>query len=895
MSGTREKSSGEGDEGVRGKPTANQRVTAGSGRGDNYTATLYRVQVEGKVTGKTEPWSRSLIYKCLPMDPAQREAFKSDTLFKNEVAVYTRALPALMEFQIGGAHVSLPQTIAESLMVVGLVERGSGVGVTIGTKHSSGNMTEGRVGSGMTIGTKHSSGNMTEGRVGSGMTIGTKHSSGNMTEGKVGSGMTIGTKHSSGNMTEGRGDRGLFKAVPQCYLARSDVLVLEDLKTRGFVMVDRKVGLDYHHCKVGSTAIAKCVEQSTRHTTCNRRPPLPSVSVDSLPPSSIPLYTTHGARYETHYAQQTSSPSLCISRFAPSLLNPSLHHTRSPIRSLPPQSLSTPHTEPGTRPTTCNRRPPLPSVSVDSLPPSSIPLYTTHGAWYETHYAQQTSSPSLCISRFAPSLLNPSLHHTRSPVRDPLRAIDLFFHPLHYGTMSIQEISHCVAEKPSCFCSHGQHQLFKVFVGLSSTTHNIVLLATALVHITTPSGNTQIVSAVLDSASQSTLIPEHCAQLLGVKRNCLKPSIVQGISSTKVKLKGVNRLNIYTCGGVPLTQTHSVMINDKITSNMPQTCISADVMKKLKHLVLADPTFNESGSVQMLIGADLFAQTLTGDLYPLGKDMPIALGTIFGFVVMGSAPSISEDNNQPASSNLITLLSTTDIDLHNSLQQFWKLEEPPLSKVVTRDEEICENKFLNTHATDSTVLSAIAQIYDPCGWLTPVIFWAKSLMKLQWTLGISWDDPLPADISAKWAVVSELAHFHALSLSMKRIDPTRFKRDVSDSITEAMFVIENEAWYRDYYKTASRNAIAMVCRCKICKGHVTSSPTKPALTHFPTHAGLDSFPSVYLLPPFKLLRFLLMITEIPASHENIVEEGSRNFKARYVRKEYSEEELPKIH
>nr|CAD7449234.1 unnamed protein product [Timema bartmani] len=60
------------------------------------------------------------------------------------------------------------------------------------------------------------------------------------------------------------------------------------------------------------------------------------------------------------------------------------------------------------------------------------------------------------------------------------------------------------------------------------------------------------------------------------------------------------------------------------------------------------------------------------------------------------------------------------------------------------------------------------------------------------------------------AVVSELARFHALSLSMKRIDPTRFKREVSDNITEALFVIENEAWYRDYYKTASKNAIAMV-------------------------------------------------------------------------------------
>nr|CAD7416396.1 unnamed protein product [Timema poppensis] len=64
-------------------------------------------------------------------------------------------------------------------------------------------------------------------------------------------------------------------------------------------MVDRKVGLDYHHCKVEYVP-----------TTRNRRPPLPSASVDSLTPSSIPLYTTHGAQYETHYAQQTSSPSL---------------------------------------------------------------------------------------------------------------------------------------------------------------------------------------------------------------------------------------------------------------------------------------------------------------------------------------------------------------------------------------------------------------------------------------------------------------------------------------------------------------------------------------------------------------------------------------------------------
>nr|CAD7567796.1 unnamed protein product [Timema californicum] len=66
----------------------------------------------------------------------------------------------------------------------------------------------------------------------------------------------------------------------------------------------------------------------------------------------------------------------------------------------------------------------------------------------------------------------------------------------------------------------------KPFVGLSLTTHHTLLLATALVHVTTPSGNTQIVRAILDSTSQSTLIIEHCAQMLGVKRNYLKPNNV---------------------------------------------------------------------------------------------------------------------------------------------------------------------------------------------------------------------------------------------------------------------------------------------------------------------------------------------------------------------------------
>ncbi|XP_066995252.2 uncharacterized protein [Anabrus simplex] len=63
---------------------------------------MYRVKVHGTTTlpdCEPESWTRSIICKCLPQNTAKRQAFKSDALFKNEIAVYTQALPALLAFQ----------------------------------------------------------------------------------------------------------------------------------------------------------------------------------------------------------------------------------------------------------------------------------------------------------------------------------------------------------------------------------------------------------------------------------------------------------------------------------------------------------------------------------------------------------------------------------------------------------------------------------------------------------------------------------------------------------------------------------------------------------------------------------------------------------------------------
>lgn len=58
------------------------------------------VSIEGSGSNElVETWQGSIIYKRLPDSIIRREAFKSDELFRNEVAFYTKIWPSLSSFQ----------------------------------------------------------------------------------------------------------------------------------------------------------------------------------------------------------------------------------------------------------------------------------------------------------------------------------------------------------------------------------------------------------------------------------------------------------------------------------------------------------------------------------------------------------------------------------------------------------------------------------------------------------------------------------------------------------------------------------------------------------------------------------------------------------------------------
>ncbi|XP_018358679.1 PREDICTED: uncharacterized protein LOC108758300 [Trachymyrmex cornetzi] len=66
--------------------------------------------------------------------------------------------------------------------------------------------------------------------------------------------------------------------------------------------------------------------------------------------------------------------------------------------------------------------------------------------------------------------------------------------------------------------------------------------------------------------------------------------------------------------------------------------------------------------------------------------------------------------------------------------------------------------------TKRIILSTIARLFDPLGFLSPIIIRAKILMQEVWTLRLDWDDAVPATTTNRWlSLVNDLQNLSTLS------------------------------------------------------------------------------------------------------------------------------------
>ncbi|CAH2020014.1 unnamed protein product, partial [Acanthoscelides obtectus] len=135
-----------------------------------------------------------------------------------------------------------------------------------------------------------------------------------------------------------------------------------------------------------------------------------------------------------------------------------------------------------------------------------------------------------------------------------------------------------------------------------------------------------------------------------------------------------------------LLATAQVDVTDKITSMVPDNNIPIQHFNLPVNIKLADPEFNVTRNIDILIGADVFWQILESERINISKDLPILQNTKLGWVLAGPL-------SMPVTKTQCHL-SVTD-PLQNQLRKFWELEEIPFdSPAWSPEERLCEKHFI---------------------------------------------------------------------------------------------------------------------------------------------------------------------------------------------------------
>ncbi|KMQ88387.1 hypothetical protein RF55_12140 [Lasius niger] len=228
--------------------------------------------------------------------------------------------------------------------------------------------------------------------------------------------------------------------------------------------------------------------------------------------------------------------------------------------------------------------------------------------------------------------------------------------------------------------------------GQNSTT--CILLATAQVLLVNEKGRIMKIRALLDQGSEVTLISERAVQTLRLPRSqTFIPLIGVGEQSSN-RTRGITTFKITSLYNSEFQISAHIL--KKLTNLIPSDQIIGKSWSHLEGLSLADPQFGSPGSIDLLIGADIYPQIIKEGLGKGSLDAPIAQLTSIGWVISG--PVSSESSLLSARSYHISM----DSQLYDLLHRFWQLEEITANREssMTPENQDCEQQFKDTHSRD---------------------------------------------------------------------------------------------------------------------------------------------------------------------------------------------------
>ncbi|XP_062537786.1 uncharacterized protein LOC134206107 [Armigeres subalbatus] len=212
-----------------------------------------------------------------------------------------------------------------------------------------------------------------------------------------------------------------------------------------------------------------------------------------------------------------------------------------------------------------------------------------------------------------------------------------------------------------------------------------VLLATAVIIVEDDEGSRFPARALLDSGSESNFIAERLSQRLRTRREKVNISVL-GIGQAASKVK--HRIQAMVCSRITnFSRNVNFLVLPKVTADLPTAKVNMNGWKMPDGISLADPAFFSPSAVDMVLGIEFFFDFFeSGRRISIGNQMPTFNESVFGWVVCGGQTKQTE-------SLRVNCSTATTATLEKLIARFWASEEVGSSKILSTEEQRCEELF----------------------------------------------------------------------------------------------------------------------------------------------------------------------------------------------------------
>ncbi|CAB0041981.1 unnamed protein product [Trichogramma brassicae] len=212
------------------------------------------------------------------------------------------------------------------------------------------------------------------------------------------------------------------------------------------------------------------------------------------------------------------------------------------------------------------------------------------------------------------------------------------------------------------------------------------LLATASVQVSSSDGHSTVVRALVVQCAQSSFVSEALCQKLQLKRRVVNvpvSGIGEGLSNSRSEVDVTIRPHFPSS----FKLLFKAYVLPTITKYRPPR-VESKQWPHLKGLQLADPDFTKLGRIDLLLGTQIHARVVQEGLRVGNESMPIATNSRLGWILSGNI------NDSDTGGSIVCL--QTEGHLDDLLRSFWEVEEPPHAPLLSAEDKMCEEHYVNT-------------------------------------------------------------------------------------------------------------------------------------------------------------------------------------------------------